>query len=937
MANLVSILLGSNHDVLIKVEKQKKRDDYEITCTVGSLSVREFLAKFEIDANDMKPMSASDKSAGVFGEEMTVERQALGIHTLNFQNPTIKGVFSPTAGFELTVNGKPSAPKLLNEAKAVYLIIQDFKKADADIPADAEVFDIPAAALFCSYDSDTVSGILYSLTTEMVPPDMALIENVKNVAITAATKTIKFINTPELRALVKDFVPERGFEMINTGVNVLHSTAPGTVVAKDEDQSKLERVPLRITISSKKIAWTAPQIIQSTIQQVAAMVWRENKGINDFPLSVATKVVYDSIYYWRKSKSLNVKFNLTERVDVVDGGIVSLFNTTLRLYSTKNNNGHYGDWKLAGSGEEAILGELVDIKLKEMENDELIVEANSAVIFSMAVIRNLTHATYLPNDYVDIFSNSLNFAITDVGFQASFNEKEILRFTGKVIMAKNTIVEILYAASADDPMLKVGILSKDYWLHETVNWLYEKKFMTITWMKFDDVGIIYKKGDVNGKFSNEMIQKADGVTESGIAMFANGLHLDNCTNAKLCMFLNKRFGNRFDVYYKGPATPNKLALKVGIKDFVTIGKGVDLTDITTRISSSDDKGNRVALSGNVVFRRTGEKFPGSVYDDRSGKLMLRAGDHKQGSKDMFALPYVEMKPMDIEFEISPGYVDIMEYKSRLRVGFSGNRKMEFSGGISRQYVGLKDPNYLRFFAVKSNSPLRNIYAAFGKQEPQSLIKGAKFDNSYVAAYNSMDKGWEIDEVDNVINKGFYIIGTLILNSGQNFTVKMKLTETMQFVTRIILPPTVLGNIVTKEVENNVGSEVEREEKISHDNVSLLMHFSKASRDKGPVLIVDENGRQKLKGFMHTIGLEGQFEMQLEMTDKKKLVGTTELEGLIFKEVQGKIKLSCDGSGFPVQAIDKVCMLIVIKDLLWVRFIRGNSASFFKAAKHTLLT
>ncbi len=185
----------------------------------------------------MKSLQASDSTTAIFGDGMTSEKQALGINTLNFQSPTIKGVFSPQDGYEVTVKGSPGAPKLISEAKAVYVIVQDFKKPDADIPADAETFDTPAAALFCSYDSDTVSGILYSLTGQMVPPHMALIKDVNKVAITAATQNINFINTPELRDLVEEFVPSKGFDMIEKGLNVLHFTAPGSVAAQDEDKT----------------------------------------------------------------------------------------------------------------------------------------------------------------------------------------------------------------------------------------------------------------------------------------------------------------------------------------------------------------------------------------------------------------------------------------------------------------------------------------------------------------------------------------------------------------------------------------------------------------------------------------------------------------------------------------------------------------------------
>ena len=146
---------------------------------------------------------------------------------------SIPGVFSPAAGFEITVTGKVSSPKLLSDAANLYLVVQDFKKADADV--EQETYDTPAVSIFADYDGDTISGLLFSLTGFMVPPEMQLITGVSKVAITVATRSINFINTPDLREIATDFTPKKGLDMIERGLNVMHFTPGSLVNGKDED------------------------------------------------------------------------------------------------------------------------------------------------------------------------------------------------------------------------------------------------------------------------------------------------------------------------------------------------------------------------------------------------------------------------------------------------------------------------------------------------------------------------------------------------------------------------------------------------------------------------------------------------------------------------------------------------------------------------------
>ena len=77
----------------------------------------------------------------------------------------------------------------------------------------------------------------------------------------------------------------------------------------------------------------------------------------------------------------------------------------------------------------------------------------------------------------------------------------------------------------------------------------------------------------------------------------------------------------------------------------------------------------------------------------------------------------------------------------MHIGSVEEYRMEFPGGDnSRQYVGLAKNPYYKLYAVRDGPKLKNILRAFGiASEPDTLIKGAKFDHKVIAAYNSLDE------------------------------------------------------------------------------------------------------------------------------------------------------------------------------------------------------
>ena len=141
---IASIVLGSDTRVQLKVEKSFEDSDYTLKFATGTLNVKSFLAKFEIDASQM------------ISADLSFANSRMGLATLIIQNPDIGGLFSPGGGFEIVATGKVVAPELPADASKFYIIVQDFKEGTAD--PGSEEFAKPIAAVFALY-----TGILVFL------------------------------------------------------------------------------------------------------------------------------------------------------------------------------------------------------------------------------------------------------------------------------------------------------------------------------------------------------------------------------------------------------------------------------------------------------------------------------------------------------------------------------------------------------------------------------------------------------------------------------------------------------------------------------------------------------------------------------------------------------------------------------------------------------
>ena len=128
------------------MEKTSSGPDYDVTLSLRSFHVQDFLTNFEIDVDELIEV------------ELTNAKIALGLNSMQIHSPTVKGVISLGNGFEMTATGIIAAPLLPSEAYKFYVIVQDFKEATSD--TSHATFAKPIAAIFAVFKgrSNTALG-----------------------------------------------------------------------------------------------------------------------------------------------------------------------------------------------------------------------------------------------------------------------------------------------------------------------------------------------------------------------------------------------------------------------------------------------------------------------------------------------------------------------------------------------------------------------------------------------------------------------------------------------------------------------------------------------------------------------------------------------------------------------------------------------------------
>ena len=127
------------------MEKTSSGPDYDVTLSLRSFNIQDFLTNFEIIADDL------------IEAELTTAKNALGLNSVNIHSPTVKGVISLGNGFEMTATGIIAAPLLPSEAYKFYVIVQDFKEASSD--TSHTTFAKPIAAIFAVFKGNSHTSL----------------------------------------------------------------------------------------------------------------------------------------------------------------------------------------------------------------------------------------------------------------------------------------------------------------------------------------------------------------------------------------------------------------------------------------------------------------------------------------------------------------------------------------------------------------------------------------------------------------------------------------------------------------------------------------------------------------------------------------------------------------------------------------------------------
>ncbi len=246
-------LLGGNTAVPIKLRKKTDREDYVITMDMATLSLNNFLAKFGIE---------SDK---LISETLSFERNRLSFPSININSPEIKGIFSAGEGFELTATGNIATPELPSDADKFYAIVQDFKKSAKEEGQTDAGFNKPIGGIFALYKKSQadVTDAVMSLTG-LPMPELKIFKNVRELAITAASEDIIFINHPKLYDLTSKFVPAKGMTFMEKGLKIVHYTSNTNTDIKDEEGNvsgfPVECFLLNLLLFGKTI-WETPPFL----------------------------------------------------------------------------------------------------------------------------------------------------------------------------------------------------------------------------------------------------------------------------------------------------------------------------------------------------------------------------------------------------------------------------------------------------------------------------------------------------------------------------------------------------------------------------------------------------------------------------------------------------------------------------------------------------
>ncbi|XP_065051182.1 uncharacterized protein LOC135680889 isoform X1 [Rhopilema esculentum] len=576
-------------------------------------------------------------------------------------------------------------------------------------------------------------------------PKIAIFENVNKVAITAATNQIYNVNSKNLNRLVGDFVPVEGFDVLPKGLNVLHYAPNSNQDIKNKQNKVAEKVLFRCEIGNSNLKWTSPQKIESHLVKFTSLVWSAPKGVMSLRLKPDTNGIFDGIDYHKNTKTVQVHFNLTQRVPVLQNGLVSLLSTTITLYTLHNGRDGYNGWLLKGTGKETILDELVDVRVNQREHRTNV--KAKANIFDMETLRNRTKAECLKPALRKAFLFPQIFPINNLGFEASFEFNKVLKLKGNAHLNGKPKVEILYFIRPSGPQLKVALLFKNEFLHNVVNLFYGEKTMTIEWMRFKTIAVVMKQGGIRGQqyhpFDRNQFENVDKSFDEGIGFGADLLNLKGCIRkeSKMCKFLKAQLTKNANFVYYGQMLKGVMRMRARLQWKVTFGKALEFQCSESHMRVKKD-GQRLVFGGNFRIVHTSEVFEGKIYDDGTNILMLEFGGKATDESDkILNLGYAKLRPVRAKFPISGKEIDAIRLRSRLYLGTVLNEQIEFSGDTGRQNIWYKKSTspIVKFVGSKVRLNHKKIFKAFGVCKSQQNKLVLLFEQRRYG-YSSSNKG-----------------------------------------------------------------------------------------------------------------------------------------------------------------------------------------------------
>eukprot|EP00794_Sanderia_malayensis_P008625 gene8625-9555_t len=874
--------VGGNTAVPMKFRKKTGREDYSMKLEMASLNVNNFFEKFGID------------TATMISEHLEQERNMLGLTSLHMQDPRIKGIYSAGDGFELTATGTIRTPDLPSDASKFYVFVQDFKKSTVEEGQTETGFGKPIGGVFALYKGDEadVTDAVMSLTGQSMP-QLNIFRRVRELAITVATEDIFFINQATLNKLSSKFVPGKGLNFMDKGLSIMHFTANLNGDIKNQDGQTKEKILFRGGVTKDKIIWKIPEVVETTMQQVSSMAFPE-VSISNLAINGNTKVRYVSIDFVKQTKSLDVNFNLTDVVPVLDNNLVTLLNSSITLSSLPAAGGDYDEWILNGKGREVILDELVDITVEpKYQKTYVTADAN---IFSMKTLKNRTKATYLEEEYDEKFAYAVDFPIDNMRYEAVFERPEVLKMKGNVVGERNVAIEIIYYFDTNGPQLKVALLYKNEYLHKVVNRFYGVEKMSSTWMKFEKIVIIMSKKAGKHEFDRSIFQSAEiGAPGGGVGVLAEYFILSECPpDAKMCNFLSMH--NRINPYIYRIRYYGKLGMKkikIEGKIFPTIWLNDHLcfgglhAMLLFRMTANEEKGDRNVIKSQLYIEASDELYPAKLYHDASDKLTLEIGEDESKSTVLLKVNFAVMDPLRAKFLIPDNrQLDFLEFRSRLHLGTVSNSLITFSGSSSRQYV-YSHSEKVQFVSEKTRLSVRAIENAFGLERSPDRIKDAVFKQQVIMAYNSADEVWKVPDYEIEVEKGLHFFGKLSLNDDEVYEAMLTLTDDRKLLAEIELPPLRYGQSMTDDNGRK-----------NFQSVNLFLTKDSERPESGPTLLVSPE-TQELKGYCHTIGMQGEFSSTYQKVQNNKNEYKIELNGKLYNEVDNAdIVLTTDGEGKP---------------------------------------